>query len=132
MIVTDASAVIEFLLGTPAGERIGEVLGKAGLIQAPALLDVEITQVLRRLVRSRHVSADHGRALVEILQAAPIDRRPMDPVLPRIWQLRDNLTAYDAAYVALAEAMDCPLLTLDERIEGAPGLQVEVIAPRDP
>jgi predicted nucleic acid-binding protein len=59
----------------------------------------------------------------------PIGRHGMDLLLPRIWQLRRNLTAYDAAYVALGEALQCPLLTLDERIARAPGLQLEVRAP---
>lgn len=130
MIVADASVVIEFLLGTPTGQRVAEVFSEIGIdIQAPALLDVEVAQVLRRMVRNETIGSDHGRALLELLQDMPIGRHRMDPLLPRIWQLRENLTAYDAAYVALGEALECPLLTLDERIAGAPGLQVEVVAP---
>lgn len=129
MIVVDASAVVEFLLGSPVGRRLGGQLEAADSVHAPALLDVEVAQVLRRLTFTGVLRPDHGRALLEILQAMPVDRHRMDPLLPRIWQLRDNLTAYDAAYVALGEAMACPLLTLDERVASAPGVRVEVVRP---
>ncbi|MDT8368709.1 MAG: type II toxin-antitoxin system VapC family toxin [Longimicrobiales bacterium] len=129
MIVVDASAVLEFLLDTPTGARVGRLLDTAGPAHAPALLDVEVAQVLRRLVHSGSLDEEHGRALLEILQDTPIDRHRIDPLLPRIWQLRHNLTAYDAAYVALAEALECPVVTLDERIAGAPGVCTEVRAP---
>lgn len=130
MIVADASVVLEFLLGTPQGQRTGRWFEEAsGNIHAPALLDVEVAQVLRRMARDDAIGASHGKALLELLQDMPINRHRMDPLLPRIWQLRENLTAYDAAYVALGEALECPLLTLDERIAGAPGLQLEIVAP---
>jgi predicted nucleic acid-binding protein len=130
VIVADASVVVEFLLGTPTGRRVAEIFSEPGAdIQAPALLDVEVAQVLRRMARNATIGSDHGKALLELLQDLPIGRHGMDLLLPRIWQLRRNLTAYDAAYVALGEALQCPLLTLDERIAGASGLQLEVRAP---
>lgn len=128
-MVADASAVVEFLLGTSAGNRVAARMTEAGTLHAPSLLDVEVAQVLRRLARQGTIESSHGKALIEILQEMPIDRRRMDPLLPRIWALRDNLTAYDAAYVALAEALGCALLTLDERIAAAPKLHAEVVRP---
>lgn len=129
MIVADASAVVEFLLGTPEGDRVAARMNEAGTLHAPSLLDIEVAQVLRRLARQGTIESSHGKALIEILQKMPIDRRQMRPLLPRIWTLRDNLTAYDAAYVALAEALGCALLTFDERIAGAPGLHAEIVRP---
>lgn len=129
MIVADAPAVVEFLLGTPAGDRARARMVEAGTVHAPALVDVEVAQAVRRLAREGTIGASHGKALIEILQAMPIDRRRMDPLLPRIWSLRDHLTAYDAAYVALAEALGCALLTFDERITAAPGLHAEIVRP---
>lgn len=129
MIVADASVVLEFLTGTPTGDLVEAALEEAGSVCAPAHLDVEVAQVLRRLVRTGVMEPAHGGALVELLQTLPVDRLGIDPLLPRIWQLRDDLTAYDAAYVALGEALECPLLTLDERIAGAPGLKLEVLRP---
>lgn len=129
MIVVDASAILEFLLGTSTGRRVEAILEKSGTAHAPALLDVEVAQVVRRLVRTGTLDATHGGALLDLLQDLPVDRRRMDPLLPRIWQLRENLTAYDAVYVALGEALECPLLTLDARIAGAPGLRLDVVSP---
>lgn len=129
MIVADASVVVEFLIGTEAGARVGVRLDRTAAIHAPALLDVEVAQVLRRLAASGVLGASHGRALIELLRELPVDRHRIDPLLPRIWALRRNLTAYDAAYVALAEALECPLATFDERIAGAPGLRTEIVRP---
>ena len=88
-----------------------------------------MAQVVRRLHLRGSISAAHGEALLEIMQEFPLQRWRMDPLLPRMWELRTNLTAYDASYVALAEAMACPLVTLDEKIAGAPGLLAEVRIP---
>jgi len=130
MIVADASAVVEFLLGTGVGMRVEEELAAHGEIHAPSLLDVEVVRVLRRLERRGAMGSAHGSALIEILQDMPVSRHPMDPLLPRIWQWRDNLNVYDAAYVALAEALECAVVTLDGRIAGAVGTMVEVVRPR--
>jgi len=98
-----------------------------GALHAPALLDVEVAQMLRRLVQAGSLSEPRARASLEILQEFPIDRHLMTSLLPRIWGLRDNLTAYDACYLALAEGLGCSLLTLDRALAAtAPEVAVEV------
>ena len=127
MIVLDASAVVELLLG---GERAEVVIPwfetEEGEIHAPGLLDVEVTQALRRLVVNGNMEAVRGKAAVEVLQDLPVTRHMETPLLPRLWELRRNLTAYDAAYVGLAEALGCPLLTFDAGLADAPGPRVPV------
>lgn len=130
MIVLDASAVIELLLGGGRGRLVEEWLGDhEGALHAPSLVDLEAAQAFRRLVAAGHVAPARGRASVEILQELPIERHPSTPLLPRIWELRENLTVYDAAYVALAEALLCPVLTFDVRLAQAPGLRAAVAIP---
>lgn len=127
MIVLDASAAVELLLG---GSRAELVLpwfeAEEGEIHAPALLDVEVAQVLRRLVAGGRMTPRRGEAAVELLSELPVARHIETPLLPRIWRHRENLSAYDAAYVALAEALRCPLLTFDAGIARAPGLEANV------
>jgi predicted nucleic acid-binding protein len=114
VIVVDASAILEVLLGTPAGLRVMERLfAPAETLHAPHLLDLEVVQVLRRYTFARELSSTRGLEALEDLAEFPITRYPHDLLLPRIWQLRRNLTAYDAAYVALAEALAAPLVTRD-------------------
>lgn len=127
MIVLDASGVVELLLGGERGERVIPWLeAEEGELHAPGLLDVEVARALRRLEASGAMAASRAGAGVEILQDLPVTRHPETPLLPRIWQLRANLTAYDAAYVALAEAIGCRLVTFDAALAGAPGLPVAV------
>jgi predicted nucleic acid-binding protein len=83
------------------------------------LLDLEIAQALRRYARTGQIPTERCRAALEDLCELPLIRHPHDILLPRIWELRNNLSAYDAAYVALAEALDAPLLTRDERLASA-------------
>lgn len=121
MIVVDASVVVEVLLRTPAADAIAERLfTPRETLHAPHLMDVEVTQVLRRYVARGEVEAEHGRSLVALLMQFPITRHAHQPLLARMWELRDNLTAYDAAYVALAEGLRAPLLTRDQRLASAP------------
>jgi predicted nucleic acid-binding protein len=127
VIVLDASAVVELLLGGRRGQSVLHLLAEQeGEVHAPGLVDVEVTQVLRRLVSASVISPSRGRASSEILQELGIHRHPERPLLPRMWTLRENLTAYDTAYVALAEALACPLATFDRKVAGAPGVGVEV------
>ena len=122
MIVVDASTVLELLLNTTTGECVAErLLDPAETLLAPDLLDVEVLQVLRRYVLAGDMSARRGRQAVDDLGDLPITRYPAGPFLQRIWALRRNVTAYDAAYVALAEATGAPLLTGDQRLAAAPG-----------
>ena len=122
MIVADASAIIEILLGAPAAGTIKARLSAPGeTLHAPHLLDIEVTQILRRQVNRGEIDGEYGRRALAIFTVMPFQRYPQTRLLPRIWELRDNLTAYDAAYVALAEALDAPLLTRDGRLAGAAG-----------
>ena len=126
----DASAAIEVLLRTPSAESIEDRLFAAGeTLHAPHLIDVEVAQVLRRYTRLGNIDAERCREAIEDLGDFPLIRYPHDFLLARIWELRDNLTAYDAAYVALAEVLDAPLVTRDSRLLSAPGhhAHVEVI-----
>ena len=122
MIVVDASALIEVLLNTPSGSRITQRLfdGQETL-HAPCLLDIEVAQVLRRYALAGELNATRGLQAIEDLSDFPLTRYPHDLFLSRIWELRHNVTAYDAAYIALAEALDAPLLTRDARLASATG-----------
>lgn len=125
MIVLDASAVLELLLHTPLADAVRAQIGTHTL-HAPHLLDVEVTQVIRRYVRGGHLSDARAREALSVLVDLPITRYPHQHLLPRVWQLRENLSAYDAVYVALAEALDAGLLTCDRAIAAAPGHRVRV------
>ena len=130
MIVLDASAAIEWLLQSPAGIRIDErIFSPTESLHAPHLVDVEVAQVLRRYVREGTISAQRGREALEDLADLPLNRYPHDFLIPRAWELRGTLTAYDAVYVALAEVLDAPLLTRDGRIAAASGhhANIEVV-----
>ena len=122
MIVLDASAAIEWLLQSPAGIKIDKrIASRSQSLHAPHLLDVEVAQVLRRYVREKTITAQRGQEALEDLAGLPLDRYPHDFLIPRVWQLRATLTAYDAVYVALAELLDAPLLTCDTKIASASG-----------
>ena len=130
MIVIDASAAIEWVLQTPKGAqievRIFRKPGESPRLHAPHLLDVEVAQVLRRHVAKGLVSEARGQTALEDFLQIPLLRYPHDVLLPRVWELRKNLTAYDAVYVALAEALEMPLVTCDANIAGAPGHRARV------
>lgn len=126
MIVIDASAVIDAFLGH---ERLAEMLATEEL-HAPASIDSEILHALRRAVRTRDLSEAHAEAVVEFLREAPIARHRVTPLVRRMWALRHNISAYDAAYVALAESLNLPLLTRDRHLANASGhaARIEYIA----
>lgn len=127
MIVVDASAVIEVLLNTPAGIQIAERLFNLDeTLHTPHLLDVEVAQVLRRYTRTGELEAARGLQALEDLVDFPLTRYPHDLFLLRIWELRHNVTAYDAAYIALAEALGAPLLTRDAALASAPGNRARI------
>ncbi len=127
MIVLDASALLEFLLGTPRGEEVGVRLEDMdGRWHAPDLVDLEVTQVLRRWEASGALDPERAQAAVELLVDLPLVRHGARALVPRIWGLRANLSAYDAAYVALAEGLEAPMLTCDERLARAPGHRAAV------
>ena len=127
MIVLDASAVLEVLLATPVGGMIEErIFSGEETLHAPHLLDLEVAQVLRRYNASGEMDGERGRIALQDLSDLPIHRYPHEVLLPRIWELRHNDTAYDAAYLALAEALPAPLLTRDARLASVPGHAVSV------
>ena len=127
MIVVDASALLEALLRTPAANVVEERLfAPRQTLHAPHLLDVEVAQVIRRYAANGEIDGARGRLALADLADLPLRRYPHDFLLPRIWELRNNLTAYDAAYVALAEALDAPLLTRDRRLAAAAGHRAQI------
>lgn len=122
MIVIDASSVLELLLQTPIATPIAErVLDTAEAIHAPHLLDVEVAQVLRRLVQGKMLLQTRAVEVLSDLSDLPIERHPHVHLMRRIWALRNSLSAYDAAYIALAEALDAPLITCDGKLSRAHG-----------
>lgn len=129
MIVLDASAAIDWLLRTAAGQKIeNRIYSRSESLHAPHLLDLEVAQVLRRLVREAAISAQRADQALQDLLSLRLTRYPHFIFLPHIWQLRNNLSAYDAAYVALADKLGATLVTRDARLASAParGLNVEL------
>jgi predicted nucleic acid-binding protein len=121
-MVVDASALIETLLRTPASVAVERRIFAVGEdLHAPCLIDVEAIQVLRRYAAAKDIDETRAQAALADLIDFPLRRYPHDWLLPRIWDLRGALSAYDAVYVALAEALDAPLLTRDRRLAAAHG-----------
>lgn len=129
MIVVDASALIEWLLRLPHAQTIDAAFADPSeTLHAPHLVSVEVAQVIRRYERRGDIDA--SRAVEALGDLADLDlmRHEHEPLLPMMWLLRPNLTAYDAAYVALARVLDAPLLTLDSMLAAAPhGAEVRLI-----
>jgi predicted nucleic acid-binding protein len=122
MIVLDASAAVDWLLRTAAGQRIEHrIYSHSETLHSPYLFDLEVAQVLRRLVIESAISVRRAAEAIEDLSALRISRYRHDVFLPRIWHHRNNLSAYDAAYVCLAENLAAPLITRDNRLATAPG-----------
>jgi predicted nucleic acid-binding protein len=122
VIVIDASALLEILLQTDRAGRLMELaLGDAERLNAPHLLDIEVANVVRRLAQRKEISLTRAQQAFEDFGQLIIERHAHAPLLPRIWELRDSMTAYDGAYVALAEALGAPLLTCDGKLARAHG-----------
>lgn len=127
MIVLDASVVIDLLLRAPDAAAIEDRVFRADVaLHAPHLMDVEVAQVMRRHATRGDISAARGALALGVLRQLPVRRHPHDILLARIWQLRANLSAYDAAYVALAEGLGATLLTRDAAIARVPGVKAAV------
>jgi len=127
LIVLDASALLELLLVTASGRQLAERIRPAGIsLHAPHLVDVEVAQAVRKYVLAGAISGERGRLALQHLAELDLERYSHTPFLQRIWALRENLTAYDATYVALAEVLHATLLTSDQRIASAPGIQAAV------
>lgn len=127
MIVVDAS-VLANVVGDdgPDGRRTRDTMRSAGALSAPDLVDVETVAVLRKRWLAGTISGRRFSAAIDDLQALDVARYPTLPLMRRAHELRANVTAYDAAYVAMAEALDCPLLTADARLADAPGARCEI------
>ena len=127
MIVLDASAAVSALLN--AGQARTSLADEA--VHVPHLIDAEIAHALRRQVLGRSLGAADGWAALDTWRRLGVVRHPIDGLLDRVWELRENVSAYDASYLALAEALGCALLTADARLGRVPGLRCAVtVVPR--
>jgi len=127
LIVLDASAAIDWLIQSPVGHLIGRRIRiRNEIIHVPHLFDVEILQVLRRLAWQGLISEQRADLAVQDLFHLRVVRYPHFILLSRIWQLRQNLTAYDAAYVALSERLHAPLVTRDARLSTTSGHTAQI------
>ena len=123
MLVIDASALLELLLGRAAAPAVAKRIREhRGDLHAPHLVDVQVLSALRRLVMAGHASPKRAEEALADFRDLTIERHPHDPLIPRIWSLRENFSAYDATYVTVAEvlaAQPLPLLTADARLARA-------------
>jgi predicted nucleic acid-binding protein len=128
MAVMDASLVVEVLLRTPLGLDAFEceVLGGNG-VHTPHLMDIEVMHTLRRSARLGLIAAHDAELAVKTLPRLQIERHAHLLLLPRIWELRDSVTAYDASYVALSEILGMPLLTCDSKLSRSHGHRAEIV-----
>jgi predicted nucleic acid-binding protein len=127
LIVVDASAVLELLLRTDKGIKVqGRVLDSGESLHAPHLIDIEVTQTLRRLVSLKEITAARSKQALGDHVALNIKRAEHKDLLQRIWTLRDSVTAYDAAYVVLAEILDAPLVTCDAKLARSHGHKARI------
>jgi predicted nucleic acid-binding protein len=126
VLVVDTSAVVDALAGRPPDERLLARLGADGDLHAPHLLDVELLHALRGLVAAGRLGEDRAADARSDFADLAIVRYEHGFLADRIWELRDILTAYDAAFVALSETLGVPLVTCDRRLAGAPGLRGRV------
>jgi len=128
VIVLDASAVVAVLVGPGSGaERIrGKVESPGESLHVPHVMDLEVLHALRRQTLLGTLSRERGAEAIEDLKNIAFVRYPHASLVDRVWELKENLTAYDAAYVALAEALDAPLVTMDARLAQAPGIRAAV------
>jgi len=118
-MVLDASATVEWLLRSPRGLRVDRLVDTDPILVAPHLLDAEVAAVLRRATMAGQFEADRAALALETLAASPIRRYPHGPMLRRAFDLRNNISSYDAMYLVLAEALDATLVTADARLARA-------------
>lgn len=127
MIVVDASLVVDVVISADGGAAlINQLDEQRGVLIAPEILDLEVLQALRRHLRLGAIDDVRALAGLTMLDELNVERFSHRFLAGRIWALRDNLTAYDAAYVALAEALDVPLWTRDAKLRGVSGVSARV------
>jgi predicted nucleic acid-binding protein len=129
VVVVDASAVMAGLVDNGPDGRWAEEILTSGSLAAPHLLPAEVANVMRKAVLAGKITADAATLAHADLQALRVDLFPYEPFAGRIWELRGHVTCYDAWYVALAEYLGCPLVTLDGRLARAPGRKCEIQLP---
>jgi predicted nucleic acid-binding protein len=130
-LVVDASAIVDLLVGSSAAPRIFDrIIASQDGLHAPHAIDLEVAQAVRRLWRRGLTTDSDAEQMAETYRRLPIERHPHLPLLKRVWELRHNISAYDAAYVALAESLGAPLVTRDRRLaqSGVHRAMVEYIA----
>lgn len=128
MIVLDASVVVELLVDGPLADSLRRDLStREDSLLAPHLLDVEVLSALRGLIAGKRIDSHRSAQFLSGLAELPAERYPHAPLLPRIWELRHNFTAYDAAYIALAEMTGAVLYTCDERLRNGHRARVVVL-----
>jgi predicted nucleic acid-binding protein len=134
VLVIDASVLATALGDDGSGGDIARARLRHQQLAAPELIDLEVTSVLRRQLSTGQLDLRRAQLALDDLLDLPIERASHAPLLLRCWDLRDDLTVYDAAYVALAEALSTVLLTADTRLAKAPGLRcpIELLSPRGP
>ena len=123
--VIDAGALLELLLRTLRAESVQSVVDDRQMV-APAVIDAEVLSALRGLERNHAVTPARAALAIEDLRTAPLERYPLDSLLEPAWNLRNQLHAYDALYVALAVELNCPLVTTDDRMPD-PRLPAQVL-----
>jgi predicted nucleic acid-binding protein len=127
LIVIDASAVLEWLEGSRTGNMVDRaILAQANPLHAPHLIDVEVAHAVRRRVLLRIMTEVRAKQALWDLANLSCVRHEHYPLLPRIWELRHTLSAYDAVYVSLAEFLDAPLITCDTKLANAPGNRARI------
>jgi predicted nucleic acid-binding protein len=132
VIVVDTSAMVEFLLARDeVGVRAREAIAAAGSAAVPYAIDLECASAFRGLVLGRKVSTTDAAESLETLDQINLVRMDHAPFMHRVWELRDNMWPYDAVFVAMAEALEIPLVTVDKKYSGTPGIRCEVRNLRD-
>ena len=126
MVVADAGVWIKALIDEERGQPLRRRLADEAVVDAPAVIDLEFLSAVRGLLVGKRVTRDRVEQAIDRFLAAPIERHAHGPLAWRIWELRNNLTAYDAAYVALAERLGLTLLTIDRRLARAPTIRCRV------
>jgi predicted nucleic acid-binding protein len=129
VIVLDSAAAVDYLLTRTAGAWVDEQLRDADSVHAPHILDVEVVGALRKRVQLGDVTTERAEGALSDFRQLRVTRYPHRPFLVRMWELRQNLRASDAAFVALAEVLALPLVTTDLRLARAPGLDIEIRTP---
>jgi predicted nucleic acid-binding protein len=130
VIVLDSSALVDLLLGSePAASWVRSLTESADVLAAPCHVDAEVVGAFRRLERTSRVEEARAQAAVEALRQLDLERYPLHDLLGRVWLLRTHVVVGDACFLALAEALDAPLVTTDRRLARTHGHQATVIAP---